>query len=68
VLDSIILSPGIVMPRKIIVAVHGIGDQVRYETIQTVANAFCRYQGLLMVGSHRIVRHSGHLAALYPLV
>lgn len=28
---------------KIIVGVHGIGDQVRYETIQAIAYQFCRH-------------------------
>lgn len=28
---------------KIIVGVHGIGDQVRYETIQSIAYQFCWY-------------------------
>jgi hypothetical protein len=32
--------------KKIIVAIHGIGDQVRCETIQSVAAQFCRYFGL----------------------
>src|SRR5437867_62833 len=32
--------------KKIIVAVHGIGDQVRCETIQSVAVQLCRYCGL----------------------
>jgi hypothetical protein len=31
--------------RKIIVAIHGIGDQYRNETIQAVAHGFCRYMG-----------------------
>jgi len=30
-------------PGKFVVAVHGIGDQVAYETIQTVAHQFCHY-------------------------
>jgi hypothetical protein len=30
-------------PEKIIVAVHGIGEQVRCETIQAVAYQFCKY-------------------------
>lgn len=29
--------------KKIIVGVHGIGDQVAYETIQAIAYQFCRY-------------------------
>ena len=29
--------------KKVIVAVHGIGDQFRYETIQAVAAQFCLY-------------------------
>ncbi len=33
------------MPQKIIVAIHGIGDQFRYETIQAVANQVCGYFG-----------------------
>lgn len=31
------------MADKIIVGVHGMGDQVRYETTQSIANQFCRY-------------------------
>ncbi len=31
------------MPRKIITAVHGVGDQRRCETIQLVVNQFARY-------------------------
>ena len=31
--------------RKILVAVHGIGDQIRCETIQAVAYQLCRYCG-----------------------
>lgn len=31
------------MINKIIVGVHGIGDQVQYETIQAIAYQFCRY-------------------------
>jgi hypothetical protein len=34
---------GVSMPNKIIVAVHGIGDQVRCETIQAVAYQVSRY-------------------------
>jgi hypothetical protein len=34
------------VPKKIIVAVHGIGDQVRCTTIQEVANQFCKYFGV----------------------
>jgi hypothetical protein len=34
------------MTEKILVAVHGIGEQVRSETIQAVANQLCRYCGL----------------------
>lgn len=33
---------------KIIVAVHGVGDQVLSETVQTVINRFCRYHGEAM--------------------
>ncbi len=32
--------------KKIIVAVHGIGDQFRYATIQSVIARFCSYHGL----------------------
>ena len=31
------------MSNKIIVGVHGIGDQTRYETIQSIARQFCRH-------------------------
>ena len=31
------------MANKIIVGVHGIGDQVRYETIQAISYQFCRH-------------------------
>jgi hypothetical protein len=33
------------MTQKILVAVHGIGDQIRCETIQAVAYQLCRYCG-----------------------
>jgi hypothetical protein len=33
------------MSEKIIVAVHGVGDQFSYETIQAVARQFCRFEG-----------------------
>jgi len=33
---------------KIIVAVHGVGDQVLSETVQKVINRFCRYHGETM--------------------
>jgi len=33
------------MPNKIFVAVHGMGDQVRCETVQAVAYQVCRYFG-----------------------
>jgi len=31
--------------RKVIVAVHGIGDQYNFATIQAVVNQFCRFHG-----------------------
>ncbi len=34
------------MRNKIIVGVHGIGDQVRYETIQAIAYQFCRFYNI----------------------
>ena len=33
---------------KLIVAVHGVGDQVMSETVQKVINRFCRYHGETM--------------------
>src|SRR5258708_2189655 len=33
-------------PMKIIVAVHGIGDQSAFETARSVADRFCAYMGL----------------------
>jgi len=33
---------------KVIVAVHGVGDQVLSETVQKVINRFCRYHGETM--------------------
>ena len=36
---------GKVAPKKVIVAVHGIGDQTRYATIQQVLAQFARYHG-----------------------
>jgi len=33
---------------KVIVAVHGVGDQVMSETVQKVINRFCRYHGETM--------------------
>lgn len=35
---------------KIIVGVHGIGDQTRYETIQSIAYQFCRYYDISAAG------------------
>ena len=32
-------------PKKVIIAVHGIGDQFRYETVQAVANQVWQYCG-----------------------
>ena len=29
--------------KKLIVAVHGVGDQLHYATLQAVFNQFCRY-------------------------
>jgi hypothetical protein len=29
--------------KKFVIAVHGIGDQVQYDTVKTVTNQFCRY-------------------------
>jgi hypothetical protein len=34
------------MPEKLLIAIHGIGDQVRCETIQTVAQQLCTYCGI----------------------
>jgi len=34
------------MARKIIVAVHGIGNQSRYTTIQSVISQFCSFHGV----------------------
>jgi hypothetical protein len=31
--------------KKVIVAVHGVGDQYNYATIQSVVNQFCRFRG-----------------------
>jgi hypothetical protein len=31
--------------RKVIVAVHGVGDQYNFATIQSVVNQFCRFRG-----------------------
>jgi hypothetical protein len=36
---------GTTVPRKVIVAVHGIGDQTRYATVQQVLAQFARYHG-----------------------
>jgi len=33
-------------PVKIIVAVHGIGDQFAFETVRSVADRFCQYMGV----------------------
>lgn len=33
-------------PVKIIVAVHGIGDQYAFETVRSVADRFCQYMGV----------------------
>ena len=34
------------IPDKVLVAVHGIGNQFQYATIQSVAYGFCRYFGM----------------------
>jgi hypothetical protein len=34
-----------VMPKKVIVAVHGIGEPIRYATIRQVLSHFCKYHG-----------------------
>lgn len=47
---------------KIIVGVHGIGDQVRYETIQAIAYQFCRYYkvpGAVPLGSFHNSKNCG---------
>src|SRR5215470_8836830 len=48
-LKALIPQAGVPTPDQevetIIVAVHGIGDQFSYETVQTVAAQFCRYTG-----------------------
>lgn len=33
------------MPKKVIVAVHGVGDQTRFATIRQVLTQFCQYHG-----------------------
>ena len=35
-----------IAPKKLIIAIHGIGDQIRYETAQSVAFRFYDYYGL----------------------
>jgi fluoride ion exporter CrcB/FEX len=49
---------------KIIVGVHGIGDQVRYETIQAITYQFCRFykiQTAAPLGSFYNSEHNGIL-------
>lgn len=53
------------MPGKIIVGVHGIGDQVRYETTQAIAYQFCRHYQLpaaVPLGSFYNTDHDGIVA------
>lgn len=53
------------MPSKIIVGVHGIGDQVRYETTQAIAYQFCRHYQLpaaVPLGSFYNTNHDGIVA------
>src|SRR4051812_39243699 len=38
-------SPQNLAANKLIVAVHGVGDQLRYSTLQAVVNQFCQYFG-----------------------
>jgi hypothetical protein len=38
-------SPQNLKASKLIVAVHGVGDQLRYSTLQAVVNQFCQYYG-----------------------
>lgn len=48
--------------RKVIVAVHGIGDQANFGTIQQTAHAFCRYMGV--PASFPLGRFHGRLSSV----
>jgi hypothetical protein len=56
-------------PVKVIVAVHGIGDQHAYATIQSVVNQFCGYQGHpggVALGSFHTGRAAFSFSPPYP--
>jgi hypothetical protein len=43
---AVAAQPGAALAvRKVIVAVHGVGDQYNFATIQAVVNQFCRFHG-----------------------
>lgn len=53
-------------PKKVIVAVHGIGDQSHYATIQTVAYRFCDWCGVsraMPLGQFHLSTRDGQAAA-----
>ena len=55
--------------RKIIVGVHGVGDQSQFETIQTVTRQFCRYYGVpgaVPLGRFHSVATAGALNIFLP--
>ena len=58
--------------RKIIVAVHGIGDQTAFETVQAIVKQFCKHYGQPATVSlgrldSDIRSNQGALALLPPL-
>ena len=57
--------------RKIIVAVHGVGDQSLYATIQSVTRQFCQYYGVpgaIPLGRFHTVPESGSAGLFLPQV
>ena len=43
--ETMTQAPSNTTVQKVIVAVHGIGDQYSYATIQSVVNQFCEFYG-----------------------
>src|SRR6478609_2316867 len=66
------MSPGSVpntTVKKVFVAVHGIGDQYSFATIQSVVNQFCLYYGqpaAVPLGNFHIGQPAYSLSSPYP--
>lgn len=70
-LDNLPSQPPNPLVTKVIVAVHGIGDQFNYATVQTVTRRFCSFLGLstgIPLGTfhaNTAVRSGARLAYVY---